>query len=148
MVTPHEMAAALRNFADTGRITKELRKTLRGPVPQVREAIKANAVEILPSAGGFGAWVAAAKITASISSQGLTVVVKLRGGRSSKTGKRSDLRRIDQGTLRHPRWGHRRKGDWFLQAVPPKFFSGPASETDAWRPAVEEAVATAVRSIP
>lgn len=143
----HEVAKALREFTASGRITKELRQTLRQPVPEVRKAIKENAVAILPGTGGLGTWVAAAKITAAIGSEGLTIVVRLRGGRSSATGKKSDLRRMDEGTLRHPRWGHRRRGDWFTQKVPPKWFTGPASETDAWRPAVVEAVDNATRSI-
>lgn len=147
MATPHEMAAALRKFADEGRISKELRKTLREPLPEVRKAIKENAVEILPSSGGLGQWVAASKVTAAIRSEGLTVVVRLRGGRSSVTGKKSDMRRMDEGRLRHPRWGHRKKGDWFTQTVTPKWFTGPAAETSAWRPAIEEGVTNATRSI-
>src|SRR4051812_31960931 len=115
MVSPREMAAALREFERTGRITKEIRKTLRKPVPEVRKKIKMRAVETLPAGGGLGKWVAASKITASITSRAFTVTVRLRGGRSSATGKKSDIDRIDAGTTRHPSWGRRGKGQWHTQ---------------------------------
>jgi hypothetical protein len=146
-VSPQQMAEALREFARTGRITTEVRKTLRGPLPEVRAAIKKNAVTILPASGGFGKWVASNKITATVSSRAFTVTVRLRGSRSSLTGKRSDLRRIDAGTTRHPSWGRRGKGQWHTQVIPAKYFTDPASKADYWRPAIEKGVAVAIKSI-
>lgn len=129
----------LRRFDADKVITTKVREKIRKPVPAVRKAIKKRAVEILPKAGGLGAWVAGSRITARVTLRGRAAGVYLVIGRNSAGG-RSDISAIDRGRVRHPSWGRRYRGQWFNQLVEPKFASGPATEIDQWRDAVLEAV--------
>jgi hypothetical protein len=136
----------LRRFSGRKEMSKLLRKRLREPVPAVRRAIRRRALATMPQRGGLARWVAATKITARISLSGRGAGVVLRGSRKS-VGDKSDLRRLDAGRIRHPSWGRRGRGQWHTQAVRPGWFTGEAAEYDAWRGAIEAAVADACKEM-
>lgn len=142
----HALARQLRKFDTDGTITKKLRTELRRPVPAVRARIRAAAIGTLPAGGGINVWVAQTKITASVVMRGRSAGVLMRGGRRSQGGQ-TDMRAIDRGRLRHPRWGHRRRGDWFTQVVTPGFFTKTAAEAPEWDGAVDRAVANALEEL-
>lgn len=137
------LAADLRAVDDKKAILKALRKELREPVPRVRVAIRAAAVRDLPGKNGLGAWVAKTRVNASVRISGSAFAgLSLRGGRSSTTGKKSDIRRIDAGKVRAPSWGRRGKGAWHLQEVTPGFFTKTVTDdfAGAWQAAALAAV--------
>lgn len=121
------VAAELKAFDGRREVTKALRRSIREPVPAIRAAVKARALAILPSSGGLGAWVAAAKLSASVKVTGRIVGLLIKGGRNSAGG-RSDVRAIDRGRVRAPAWGRRFAGQWHTQTVPSGFFTDPATE--------------------
>jgi hypothetical protein len=129
----------LRKFEARKEVVEQLRKEIRKPVPAVRKAIRARALDTLPSGGGLNVWVSKTRITVQIPVSGRTAGVKLKGGRKS-IGGRSDIKRIDQGKVRHPSWGRRGKGEWHTQTVASEFFTGPAAEAREWRVAVFRAI--------
>lgn len=130
----------LKSFEDRKVLTKELRKEIRKPVPEVRKMIRRRALVIMPQRGGLNVYVSETKITAQVKLSGRSAGVRLKGGRNNSTGKKSDMRRIDQGKIRHPSWGRRGPGQWHTQTVPVGFFTGPAGEVETWRQAVLDAV--------
>lgn len=89
---------------------------------------------------------AANRINTSIKVSSRTATVTLIGSRKSQGGV-SDLKRLDRGVIRHPAWGRRFKGQWYVQRVTSGYFTDPAAETDEWRKAVERACAAAVKTI-
>jgi hypothetical protein len=133
------VAAAVRKLGADRSIVNEMTKAIRRAVPPIRGAVRRNALAYLPSRGGLGAWVARGSITArvrrSASNAGVTIV----DGRNSAGG-RTDMRRINAGTVRHPYWGDRRS--WAPQTVRAGFFDD-AITTDGAR-AFEAAVIDAV----
>jgi hypothetical protein len=136
----------LRTFEDRKEVVKQLRTEIRKPVPAVRKAIKARALDILPKAGGLGAWVSKTRMTVQIKLSGRSAGVRLKGGRNSSGG-RSDIRAIDRGRVRAPSWGHRGKGAWHTQEVKAGFFTEPTTETKPWRDACVRAVDQALEVI-
>lgn len=150
----HTLIRTLRAFERTDVLIKAVREELRRPVPVVRARIKATAVSTLPHRGGLGTWVAATKITASVTLQRKAVFIRLRGGRRSVSnlrggaaGGQSDIRAIDRGRVRHPSWGRRFRGQWFTQTVPPGFFTKTAADAPEWSTAIDAAQAKALESI-
>ena len=129
----------LRKFDDRKEVVKQLRQEIRKPVPAVRKAIKARALETMPKAGGLNVWVSKTRMTVQIKLSGRAAGVRLKGGRNS-TGGRSDIRAIDRGRLRAPSWGHRGKGAWHTQEVKAGFFTEPTTATKPWRDACVQAV--------
>lgn len=140
------LVASLHAYSRGDAMLKELRAELRQPVPAVRRRIKGVAMDTLPGGGGLNAWVAATKITASVTLTGRRVVVRLRGGRRS-SGAQSDIRAIDRGRVRHPSWGRRARGDWHSQTVTPGFFTKTSAEAPEWGPAIDRAAAKALGGI-
>lgn len=136
----------LRKFERRKEIVKALRKRIREPVPKIRRSIKARALATMPKSGGLNIWVSRTKVTAQVKFTGRKAGVKLRGARNSQK-KKSDLRRLDAGRLRHPSWGKRGEGQWHLQGVPSGFFSGPSAEMTQWRDACLNAVDDALKTI-
>lgn len=120
-VSFEEFAAELRAFDGRREVVNALRRDLRKPLPKLRADVRANAIATLPSAGGLGAWVAAARFDIRFNDQGRNAGFRLKVGRKSRKGK-SELDRLDtSGRLRHPLPGDRRQ--WFGQTVPRGFFS-------------------------
>jgi hypothetical protein len=136
------LVASLRAYDRGDVLLKAVRAELREPVPVVRRRIKGAAIELLPHAGGLGAWVAGTKITAKVTLGGKRVIVLLTGGRNSRRS-RSDIRAIDRGRVRHPFWGRRGRGQWGTQSVPEGFFTKTAANAPEWGPAIDRAIAVA-----
>lgn len=136
----------LKAFDDRKVVIKELRGELRRPVPTVRKAIEARAMDTLPKGGGLNRWVASARVTASFTTGARSAGVRLKAGRNSAR-KRSDIKRLDAGSLRHPSWGRRGKGNWHVETVRPGFFTEPASEAKEWATAVYKAIDKALDTI-
>lgn len=138
----------LKRFDGRKEVAQQLRKELRKPVPEVRKAIRRRALVIMPQRGGLNVYVSKTTITAKVTLSGRTAGVRLTGkGRKNHKGEKTDVRRIDQGKIRHPSWGRRGAGQWHTQTVAAGFFTGPAGEVDKWRQACEHAVAQAAEVI-
>jgi hypothetical protein len=138
-----QLVRDIRGFEGRREVLKALRARIRKPVPEIRKAIKARALDTLPGRGGLNVWVAAIRIGTTIKLSGRAAGVRLRGGRNS-TGGRSDVKRIDRGRVRAPSWGRRTRGSWHTQTVPAGFFTKPAADVGPWRAecvaAVDEAL--------
>lgn len=139
------VALAVRRLGNDRTIVNNMAKEIRKAVPPVRAAIKANAVATLPHSGGLGTWVARARVSARIRRSAKSAGVTFTGGRNSKR-RRSDLKRIDGGSTRHPTFGH---GPWSPQTVTPGFFTQAVTDegAQAFRTAVVVAVDNAVREL-
>lgn len=133
------VAADVRRLGASRVIVNEMAKEIRGAVPPIRDAIKVHEVEVLPHRGGLGAWVARGRISARVRRAAKTAGVKLVQGRNSAQ-KRSDLKRLDAGSIRHPVHGNRKA--WALQTVPAGAFT--KGVTDQGVTEFRQAVVTAV----
>ena len=143
------LARDLRGVADRKEILKQLRKELREPLPRVRQGIRDAARRMLPGRNGLGAWVAKARIPASVRvSTSNRAGITLKGGRNSQ-GARSDLNAIDRGRVRAPSWGRRGPGAWHNQTVTAGFMSDTVADDYAaeWQKAALDAVDKVVISL-
>lgn len=146
-VSVEQFLAELRAFEARKVIVKELRKSIRKPVPELRKKIRERATSTLPKGGGLNKWVAKTRMSAQIKVSSRTVSVKVKGGRNSLGG-RSDVNAIDRGRLRAPSWGRRGKGDWHTQAVTPGFWSESVDDIRGdWLNVIERAVDDATATI-
>lgn len=142
-VSAEQFAAELRAFDGRRQIVKALRRGLTRAVRPVIPKVRAHAKAILPASGGLGAWVASSRIGSRISYVGRGAGVRLSGGRKSIRDK-SDLRRLDAGSVRHPTFGRRKGNAWHPQRVTPGWWSDPLSEDDQWVTAAETEVDAAL----
>lgn len=147
------MAESIEHYARTveqilteQRVLKQLKKDMRGPVPEVTRAIKEHALASLPKRGRLNVWVAASKVKATVTEAGQSINVHLEASRNSKGGE-SDLKRIDAGRVRHPAWGRRTKGSWSVTTVEPGFFTKPASDPRPWLEAADASLDVALEEI-
>lgn len=140
MGTIDDLVRDLRGFDANATVAKALRKQLQKSAQPVVTKVRAHARALLPAGGGLGEWVAATRFTTRVRLSGRTVALKIVGGRSSASGKKSDVNRIDQGKVRHPEWGRRGRGQWHTQAVPEGFFTDPVRDATEWPAAVDRAV--------
>lgn len=145
-ISVDQLVAELRGFDGRREVVKAIGRGIRKGAPAVRKAIRASAIEQLPSGGGLGKWVAAARVTVQIRLSGRKAGVRLKGGRNS-AGQRSDIKAIDNGRVRAPSWGRRGKGAWHVQTVPAGFFTRTAAEATEWHAEVESAVDDALNQI-
>lgn len=136
----------VEGFINREVILRTLRQEMPKAVPQVRKAIRSRALDSLPKGGGLNKWAAAIQIRSNVDIYGRTVHIKLRGGRNSLKNK-SDINRLDAGTVRHPSWGRRGRGQWHVTAVTPGFFSDPVAESDEWSKAADRALDKALEEI-
>ena len=131
-VSAEQLARELRAFDGRRQIVKALRRALtRVSKPAVKD-VRAHAVAILPSTGGLNKWVAASRIGVKISYASRSAGVRMKGSRTSLTDK-SDLDRIDAGTVRAPSWGRRGPGSWHNQSVPAGWWTDPLSNNAQWQ---------------
>jgi len=137
------VAASIRKMGADRAIVNEMAKEIRAAVPPIRAAVRANALAYLPGSGGLGAWVAKSRVTAAIRRARNNASVTLVGGRNSR-GKRSDIKRLDAGSTRHPTFGH---APWTPQTVRAGFFTEAVTDegVEAFRAATVSAVDNAVR---
>lgn len=130
----------LRAFDDRRAVVKAMRRKINKPLPELRKKIRQHAVAILPRRGGLGSWAAAATISSSVRyASSRSAGVRLKGSRKSR-GDKSDLKRLDAGTVRAPSWGRRSSAAWHTQTVPAGWFTEPASDNEQWVAVVDQAV--------
>ena len=141
-----QMAAELRAFDGRRQIVKALRRALtRVSKPAVKN-VRAHAISILPSSGGLGAWVASARIGIRIGYTSRTAGVKIRGSRKSLRD-RTDLTRIDAGSVRAPTFAHRGRGAWHTQAVTSGWFTDPLAADTDWQAAADTEIDAALEPL-
>lgn len=138
-VSAEQFARELKAFDGRRTVVKAMRRALtRAAKPKVRE-VRAYAQEILPARGGLGTWVSRATISFQISYAGRSAGIRLRGRRKSMKD-RTDLFAADAGTVRHPSWGRRFRGQWHAQSVTAGWWSTPMQDDTAIAAAVDAEV--------
>lgn len=113
-----QLAADVRRLGNDRTIVNNLGKRVRKLGTPLKKAIRKSALTTLPRRGGLNKWVAAANIRVQIIRSQRTAGIRLIVGRDSVHG-RSDIRRIDAGTTRHPLFGNRKH--WYPQTVTPGY---------------------------
>lgn len=114
------VARDVRRLGSDRTIVNEMAKEIRGAVPPIRQAIKDHELDILPHRGGLAKWVARARIRAAIRRGAKSAGVRIVQGRNSARA-RSDLKKLDDGSIRHPLFGNR--SSWHVQTVPAGAFT-------------------------
>ncbi len=121
------LGKAVRKLGTDRTVLKHLNRRIRTGFKDTRKELKTSARDTLPRRGGLGKWVASASVRVSIRRAANTAGVQVVMGRNS-AGKRTDMRAIERGKVRHPTWGHK---PWTPQRVPEGFaskvFEGPAA---------------------
>lgn len=145
-VSAEQLAAELRAFDGRRALVQAARRGITRALPGVRKAVKAHALEILPSGGGLAGWVAAARIGVKISYASRSAGIRLRGSRKS-IADRSDLAGIDAGKVRAPSWGHRTAAAWHTVAVTPGWWSTPVAADEGFRDHVDQVVDETLEAI-
>lgn len=124
------LGKAIRRMGTDRTIINNLSKDIKKMVGPVRTELRDSAIKTLPKRGGLNKWVARSRVNALVRRGVKTAGLSIREGRNSSTGKRTDLRRINAGTVRHPLFGDRHH--WYLEKVEPGFatkvFDGPVVE--------------------
>lgn len=115
------LGKALRKLGSDRTIVKNLAKRIRKLAAPIRQELKASALATLPAGGGLNLWVAKARVNVAIRRGVDTAGVDIVEGRNSSR-RRSDLRKINQGSVRHQTYGH---APWKLQSIEPGFFTTP-----------------------
>lgn len=114
-----QLEALARRLKEIGG--KDLRRALLRGIERAVKPVKAAALvsarESLPRKGGLNERVAKSRLSTKrrLSGQDVSVRLVASGG---------DLRRLDEGRVRHPVFGHRKV--WVTQEVQPGWFSRPA----------------------
>jgi hypothetical protein len=134
-------AAELRYLAGKMRkaaardLTRVLKRAQRDAVKPLEKEIKAEAEATLPKRGGYNTVMAkAVKVSASGGTSGKPLIVRIyaRG-----KGEERDVRRVNDGELRHPLFGKRsyraaitreKKSGWFTTNVRPGFVDRPVDK--------------------
>lgn len=121
------LGKAVRKLGADRIVLKHLNQRIRAGFKDTRQELKASAKSTLPRRGGLGKWVASASVRVAIRRGANTAGVQVVMGRNS-AGKRTDMRAIERGKVRHPTWGHK---PWTPQTVPAGFaarvFEGPTA---------------------
>jgi hypothetical protein len=144
----------------------EVIKAAQRATRDVKDEIKASAVETLPSSGGLGRWVAAITLRTRVAFGGRSVGVTIQGAldnkraakksrssgkrykarRSGTFGARADLGAINRGRVMHPVYG---RGPLQLQRVQEGFWTKPLEGETAEKARAEivEAMLATARGI-
>jgi hypothetical protein len=134
------VAVEVRRLGEGRAIVNEMAKEIRRAARPIRPTVKARAVATLPHSGGLGEWVARAGFRVSVKRGPRSAGVSIVGSRKSMR-KRTDLAKIDAGSVRAPSWGHRTRASWHTQVVPAGFFTHAVEEhVDDFRDAIVVAV--------
>ncbi|WP_182379821.1 hypothetical protein [Nocardioides sp. WS12] len=112
-----EAVAKRLKAAGRGDLRKELLQQVRAAAKPTVTDIKRNAATDLPQRGGLAQAVAKSRIGTRTRMSGKRVGVRI----EAKNG--MDIKRLDQGRLRHPVFGNRKA--WVEQTVKPGWFSEP-----------------------
>jgi hypothetical protein len=120
------VAAKLRKAA-VRDMTVQLRKGQRKAFAPLEKAIKAEAAATLPKRGGYNAIMSkAVKVSVTtrlVGSAAVTARVYARGKNEDR-----DVRQINAGVLRHPRFGARSTGNWYTTRVRSGFVDRPVAD--------------------
>lgn len=121
-VDAHEIEALARRLKEAGRgdLRKELLRGIRQASKPTVLAIKARARERLPSSGGLADRIARSSMGTRTRLGGKSVGVQIYARNAY------NLRRINQGIVRHPVYGNRNA--WVTQRVEPGWFDDPILE--------------------
>lgn len=103
-----EIAVRLREAGDRGNLNA-LRKSIRTSAAPLVSAVKEAAVEKLPHGGGLNEQVASQRVGVSIRTGARTAGVRL-------TTTAPDTSQTDQGFVRHPVFGNRKR--WVREEIP------------------------------
>jgi hypothetical protein len=141
-----QLVAEIRGFRNSKAVIAAMRKGIRSGIAPVRKAVRATAVESLPSRGGLNQWVAKTRINLNVRVGSSSARVRITGGRNSAGGQ-SDINAIDRGRVRAPSWGRKGRDDWHTQSVDPGFFTETIDEQDGFRAQVDAEVDRALETI-
>jgi len=108
-------AARLKSEALGKKRRSEIRKAITNSTRPVRQKIRDAAVEKLPHRGGLNRW-AATLPTAISTFSANSSSVKIR-----QTKRGHDLKSLDEGKVRHPVYGNRKK--WVEQSIAAGYFT-------------------------
>jgi hypothetical protein len=153
------MEIELRGEADLIRVSRDLkrlgekqilnnmRKEIRTVGKKTTKLMKANVLSVLPHRGGLNAWAARSRFSTSIRASGRKAGVSFVVGRGKPGGKKSDIRRMDEGMTRHPLWGNRK--EWRPQVLPVHSFTKPVTTEGVreFREAIDRAIRKAEREV-
>ena len=124
------LAAAIKAAGDQN-LQKELRKTIRDAGKPLRAAVRQGELAILPHRGGLDEYAARSKVTTNLRTSGSSAGLQVVG----------NVKRLDEGFVRHPTFGHRGKGEWKDERVVPGCFTKPLIlEAQKVRPQLERAM--------
>jgi hypothetical protein len=114
-------------------LTKELRRNIRIAVAPVKVEIRNSLREGLPKRGGLAAFMGNASVGARVSTGGRNVGVRIVAAK-----KGHDLKKLDEGEIRHPTYGRK---PWVRQSVKEHLVSGPVEKA---RPEIHAGVLKAM----
>ena len=121
--------------ADATVLRQELRRNLRAVVKPIKPLVQASLRAGLPKKGHLNTFMGNASVGARVRTEGRDVGVRIVAGK-----KGHNLRKLDEGEIRHPTFGHK---PWKKQAVTPGLVSKPI---EAEKPAMQRAVMDAVNA--
>lgn len=147
------VARRLRTAADRKDLTRELRKAILDAVPELKDAVRADAPDYLPDRYA-GELVPSLRMTTSSTMTGDQVTVRISVTAKGKGGNARQVGDLEGGNLRHPVFGRTRAlrrhakhkatsqvNPWVSQDVRAGFVSKPML---AGRPAVRKEIEAAV----
>jgi hypothetical protein len=109
------LAAAIKASGDKN-LQRELRRALQRSAAPLKKSARQGALAILPHRGGLDELIATrSRITSSLITSGRNPGLRIVG----------NAKRLDDGFVRHPRFGHRGPRDWFDERVTPGWFTKP-----------------------
>src|SRR6266700_6098635 len=108
------LGRALKDAGDKD-LQRELRRAMQRGGKPLKDAARKGALERLPKRGGLAERVASSKFGVRTSTAGKGASVRIIG----RSG--YDLQGMDEGLIRHPVWGNRKK--WVSETVKPGWFS-------------------------
>lgn len=111
---------ALNEYADKGFL-KEVRADMRRAAKPLGDKVIREGAAEMPKRGGLSRELAKAKMSQSNTTSGRNPGVSM----LFRTKPSHDLKSIDGGTVRHPNWGRRGKGQWSETKVTPGAYSRP-----------------------
>ena len=114
------VARMIRETSDR-ELQKNFDRALQEAIEPAKEAVRSSASSELPHRGGLAAKVAGGKFRVQKQAGGVSLSMTV----DKRAGGNYDLRRLDQGRLRHPVFGGRK---WVQQQVPSGWWTRPLQQ--------------------